>query len=231
MRGLGRRKITGLQIRGSVFSDNGVTGLGGYRDKNVVLEDTEIARNNWRGWPAEHKGWDSVMKWLNYRDAIARRVRVVDNSGNGFWLDSDNQRVTLENSLISGNQLLGVNLEMNQGPVIIAGNRICNNMTTGVRRRAIDELHPPQQSDLQQHPIQHSIHGHVCRPVGDRLPDGRDDALAIGALDRNREHDCGERQPGVALDPHRLPDARSLVYCPKLARGVQQQCLVPQRAG
>lgn len=130
--GFGTAYITGLQIRGSVFSDNGVTGLGGYRDKNVVLEDTEIARNNWRGWPAEHKGWDSVMKWLNYRDAIARRVRVVDNSGNGFWLDSDNQRVTLENSLISGNQLLGVNLEMNQGPVIIAGNRICNNMTTGV---------------------------------------------------------------------------------------------------
>ena len=112
--GVGTAYNTGLQIRNSILSDNGVMGLGGIRDKNVVLEDSEIGRNNWRGWPVEYKGWDAIHKWLEYRDAVVRRIRVVDNWGNGFYMDTDNQRVTFQDSLISGNQLNGVTVEMNQ---------------------------------------------------------------------------------------------------------------------
>jgi hypothetical protein len=130
--GLGTSFVTGLQVRLSVFSDNGVMAVGAYRDRNIVFEDNEIARNNWRGWPAEHKGWDANHKWLELRDAVARRIRVIDNWGNGFYLDSDNQRVTLENSLISGNRNAGLTMEMNQGPLTIRNNRICNNGFSGV---------------------------------------------------------------------------------------------------
>ena len=129
--GVGTAENTGLQIRGSVFSDNGVMGLGGNRDRNVLLEDSEIARNNWRGWPAEYKGWDAIHKWLEYRDAVVRRIRVVDNWGNGFYMDTDNQRITFQDSLVSGNQLNGVTVEMNEGPITFSNNRICNNAFTG----------------------------------------------------------------------------------------------------
>jgi hypothetical protein len=138
--GMGTATTIGLRISNSVFSDNGVYGIGGYRDQNVVLEDSEIARNNWRGWPVEHKGWDSVHKWGQYRDAVARRLRVVDNAGNGFWLDHDNQRITLQDSLISGNQLQGVDLEKNQGPITLSGNRICNNVSAGIADAQSDAL-------------------------------------------------------------------------------------------
>jgi hypothetical protein len=130
--GFGTVNVTGLQVRDSAFSDNGVVGMGGFHDLRTTVEDVEIARNNWRGWPAEHKGWDSVHKYVGVRDLMATRLRVINNWGNGFWLDYDNQRITLADSLISGNSLVGINLEKNQGPVAITNSRICNNLTAGV---------------------------------------------------------------------------------------------------
>jgi hypothetical protein len=121
-----------LVINGSRFDDNGVLGLSGYREKDIILEDTEIARNNWRGWPVGHEEWDSVFKWLSVHGGVARRLRVVDNLGNGFWLDTDNRNVELSESLISGNRKGGVTLEANQGPIAVIANRICDNVEAGI---------------------------------------------------------------------------------------------------
>jgi hypothetical protein len=129
---IGSAANTTLRIRRSVMSDNGVKALGQIKDVDVVVEDSEIARNNWRGWPVGMRGWDSVHKWSGIRDGIVRRTRFVNNWGNGFWVDSDNKRITLENSLITGQGLTGVWLENNQGPITITGNRICNNIQSGV---------------------------------------------------------------------------------------------------
>ena len=102
-----------VTIRRSQFIDNGVCGLNQHQEKGSVLEDSLIARNNWRGWSAEHKGWDSVFKWGGMRDGIVRRTQFVDNLGSGFWLDYDNQRITVEQILSARNQGAGVSLELN----------------------------------------------------------------------------------------------------------------------
>ncbi|MGH8907170.1 MAG: right-handed parallel beta-helix repeat-containing protein [Egibacteraceae bacterium] len=130
--GLGTNNNEGIVITGSRFNDNGVVGLSGYREQDILLEDSEIARNNWRGWPTGHEEWDSVFKWLSVHDALARRLRIIDNFGNGFWLDSDNRDVELRESLISGNRKGGVTLEGNQGPILVTANRICGNVQAGV---------------------------------------------------------------------------------------------------
>jgi parallel beta-helix repeat protein len=122
-----------VTVRRSVFSDNGVMGHNSWRDRGYLFEDSEVARNNWRGYPAAHVGWDTVQKFLQVRDLIARRLRIVDNWGSGFWLDYDNQRVTFRDSLVSGNKgNQGVYLEKNQGPVLLENNRICNNTNAGI---------------------------------------------------------------------------------------------------
>jgi parallel beta helix pectate lyase-like protein len=138
--GLATNNNKGLVITGSRFNNNGVLGLSGYREENIVLEDSEIARNNWRGWPTGHEEWDTVFKWLSVRGGIARRLRVVDNLGNGFWLDTDNQDVELRDSLISGNQKGGVTLEANQGPILVTGNRICENVQAGILDAQTDRV-------------------------------------------------------------------------------------------
>jgi hypothetical protein len=114
------------------LSDNGVQSVGAFRDIDVIIEDSEIARNNWRGYPAGHIGWDTGNKWSGIRDGVVRRTRFVDNFGHGFWLDTDNKRITIENSLLSGNSRYGVWLENNQGPIAVTGNRICNNSEGGL---------------------------------------------------------------------------------------------------
>ena len=131
---------TTIRIHRSVFSDNGVGSIEQFRDIDVLIEDSEIARNNWRGWPAEHKGWGTGHKWSGVRDGVVRRTRFVNNMGHGFWVDSDNRRVTLQNSLISANALNGVNVEKNQGPLTIEGNRICNNTQAGLSDAQSDRV-------------------------------------------------------------------------------------------
>jgi hypothetical protein len=123
---------TTIRIYRSVFSDNGVLAVSSYKDVDVIIEDSEVARNNWRGSVVGHVGWDSVFKWAGVHDGIVRRTQFIDNRGNGFWLDTDNQRITIENSLLSGQVLKGISLENNPGPITISDNRICNNTQAGV---------------------------------------------------------------------------------------------------
>ena len=113
------------------MSDNGVMGFSAFRDVDVIMENTEIARNNAKGWAAEHKGWDVVFKWMGIRDGLISRSRFINNWGNGLHIDGDNKRITVEYSLMGFNQSKGVSLEKNQGPIILNGNRMCNNVSAG----------------------------------------------------------------------------------------------------
>jgi hypothetical protein len=130
--GLAPAYITGLQIRNSLFSDNGVNAISGIGNNDVVFEDSELSRNNWRGWPAEHKGFDTVGKWSESRDVVVRRSRFIDNWGHGLWFDGDNQRVQVEEIFSGRNAARGISLEYNGGPLTIQNSKICENGWVGV---------------------------------------------------------------------------------------------------
>jgi hypothetical protein len=136
----GAAYVKGLTVTNSRFDDNGVNGFVCFRSTGLAMTDTTVVGNNWRGWPAEHKGWDSVMKFSGCRDVTAKRLRVTDNWGNGFWLDSDNKRVVLQDSLIARNQLKGIYLENNQGPIQLVSNRICDNVFAGLADAQSDRV-------------------------------------------------------------------------------------------
>jgi hypothetical protein len=137
---LGVGTSTGITITNSVLSDNGVDAYADYHVLNLTIRDSEISRNNWRGHALGHKGWDTVFKIFGDRDVLISRVAFSDNKGNGFWVDSDNQRVTVEHSLMRGNTGKGVSLEKNQGPIVLTGNRICENLEGGVNDAQSDNV-------------------------------------------------------------------------------------------
>ena len=129
--GFGVSTSSNVQIRKSIFSDNGVYGTGCFKCLGIVLEDTEVARNNWRGWPAEHKGWDTVFKWGGSRDGVIRRCRFMDNMGSGIWFDGDNQRMLVEDSFSGRNGSHGLYAEANGGPITIRRSKACENGVDG----------------------------------------------------------------------------------------------------
>jgi hypothetical protein len=134
--GLGSASISAFSVIDSVFADNGIYGHSDHRSRDVLVEDTEVAGNNWRGWSAELKGFDTVYKWSETRDVTIRRARVVDNLGHGIWFDGDNQRATVEDSFVARNGRdrigRGIFVEINGGPITIRRNRICDNAEGGV---------------------------------------------------------------------------------------------------
>jgi Right handed beta helix region len=130
--GMGATSSSGVRITKSVFSDNGVYGTGCFKCLGIVLEDSEVARNNWRGYPAGHTGYDTVFKWGGSRDGVIRRSRFFDNLGGGIWFDGDNQRMLVEDSFSARNKTHGAFAEANGGPITIRRTKMCDNGTDGM---------------------------------------------------------------------------------------------------
>ena len=102
------------------------------RDRQRLFEDSEVSRNNWRGWAAEHKGFDTVGKWSESRDVIDPPLPVHRQLGHGLWFDGDNQRVLVEEVFSARNGLRGIFLEYNGGPITIQDSKFCENGLAGV---------------------------------------------------------------------------------------------------
>ena len=96
------------------------------------MEDSEVARNNWRGYAVGHQGFDTVFKWGGSRDGVIRRSRFFDNLGGGIWFDGDNQRMLVEDSFSARNKTHGVFAEANGGPITVRRSKVCENGTDGM---------------------------------------------------------------------------------------------------
>jgi hypothetical protein len=138
--GISTAHVSNLQIFNSIFSDNGVNGIQSYKDVNVLVQDSEVSRNNWRGWADEHKGFDTVDKWDEGRDITIRRGQYVDNFGHGLWFDGDNHRVLIENVFSARNKMRGAYFELNPGPITIQNSKLCENGFEGVANARTDNL-------------------------------------------------------------------------------------------
>jgi Right handed beta helix region/Viral BACON domain/Protein of unknown function (DUF1565) len=138
--GMGATSSSGVRITKSVFSDNGVYGTGCFKCLGIVLEDSEVARNNWRGDPVGHTGYDVVFKWGGTRDGVVRRSRFFDNLGGGIWFDGDNLRMLVEDSFSARNKTHGVFVEANGGPITVRRTKMCENGTDGMMNSRSNNL-------------------------------------------------------------------------------------------
>lgn len=124
---------TRVSVKGGHANHNGATGSGGFQIKSSTFEELETSYNNWRGGSSlETSEWAIAgLKHLLVHNTTYTRLRAVENQSWGFWIDTDADTVTIEESDFSRNLLDGMFLEALQGPIILRGNRFLNNTRDG----------------------------------------------------------------------------------------------------
>ena len=113
------------QIRRVDSSNNGHLGMGG-GCTGCLVEDVVASRNNWRG---HDPFWEAGGgKWVRTSRTIFRRFRARDNDGPGLWLDGDSPDNVIEEALLEGNRVSGLQLELGSD-----NNRVVRSRITGTR--------------------------------------------------------------------------------------------------
>ena len=121
-----------MTLRNSQLSDNGYNAWGTWRLKDLLIEDVEANRNNWRGHLTGFMSWSVGNKLFGVHGLTVRRLTARDNFSRGLWLDYDLQDVVLEQLVLENNFRDGVFLEASPGPLVMRDSRICNNQQHGI---------------------------------------------------------------------------------------------------
>jgi hypothetical protein len=108
-----------VTVRDSSASHNGFDGMAGYKLRDLVLEDNVTAHNNWRGVWGEFYYWATGQKFMSVPGAIVRRHQSYANQSRGFWFDTDNTDVLVEDSSFHDNRRDGLFSEANVGPATV----------------------------------------------------------------------------------------------------------------
>lgn len=113
--GAGVYTADGSQVRGNKIVSNGQLGIAG-RGADVIVEDNEIAFNNWAGFS---HGWEAGgSKWVKSDGLVVRRNWSHHNRGPGLWTDEGNIRTTYEANLVEDNYSAGIFHEISYDAVI-----------------------------------------------------------------------------------------------------------------
>ena len=117
----------GHTFRQSRADRNGQMGWGG-SCVGCLVEDGAAVGNNWRG---HDPFWEAGgAKWTRTSDTVVRRFYAARNGGPGVWLDIDNDRNTVEGSLVVGNEVAGILLELRTTRTLVQ-----HNVVAGTRWR------------------------------------------------------------------------------------------------
>jgi hypothetical protein len=139
--GIGLYQDDDVTIRDVRADHDGVSGITGSQIRALLIADSQISHNNWRG----SRGWNiddhssaidpnfidfaTGQKFFRLRDTTFRDLRSTDNLSGGIWLDSDNVGVTFDHVVLSGNLTHGLMVEASQGPISVVNSEICGNET------------------------------------------------------------------------------------------------------
>jgi PKD repeat protein len=129
--GISFSPVTGLTVRNVSANHNGVDGFGLFKSATCLFEDFESSYNNWRGYRAGFTTWAVGNKILHLRDVTFRRFRAFGNLASGFWPDTNCVNLILDDVKICNN-LRGIYLEANEGPILIQDSSISGNGSYGI---------------------------------------------------------------------------------------------------
>jgi Right handed beta helix region len=115
-----------VNIRNSVASDNGYGGMFGGFASGWRLDGNTTDGNGWRAWAGGYKGWSTAgLKVVVMQDFVVKRHRSVGNLADGFWVDTRNSNIVLEDSVMANNLWNGLFLEASAGPFTVRNNLVC----------------------------------------------------------------------------------------------------------
>jgi len=113
--GAGIRGGNGMRLTNSRINNNGQLGVRSY-GTNVLIENNEIAYNNWAGFDDY---WEAGGTKFSFTDGmIVRNNYVHHNEGPGLWTDIDNINTLYEYNTITYNKRSGIYHEISYSSVI-----------------------------------------------------------------------------------------------------------------
>lgn len=164
--GLWIGKCSNFTARHNVANDNGGVGLSLWRSQHVLYEDNETCRNDWRGFRGGFDYWATGgVKMLFMRDTTFRRLLSRDNYTLGFWIDFDNQNVTIDDCRFIANKCAGLFIEASQGPTTVRNTVIALNHDVGIRSTNSQLVTLEGNTLFGNRDAQIRIAGQATRPV------------------------------------------------------------------
>jgi len=130
----------GLTMRNVRFLDNGINAYGSYKETGILIENAELAGNNWRGAQVGFTGWSAGVKFGITSNVTINGWYAHQNYSHGLWFDYDNRNVTVTGLVSAGNLGRGLFLEKNPGPIVVDGARVCNNGFSGISYARSDRV-------------------------------------------------------------------------------------------
>jgi parallel beta-helix repeat protein len=122
--GAGIRTGMATTIRRASTHHNGQLGLAGSRGENILVEQSEIANNNIRGFST---GWEAGgTKFTRTVGLTIRETTVHNNLGPGLWTDIDAYATSYLDNTVYDNSGAGIFHEISYDAVI-SGNTVTNN--------------------------------------------------------------------------------------------------------
>jgi hypothetical protein len=125
--GLSVSSSSNVTVQNSIASYNGGVGFLGNRDLGLVFDSNESDYNNWRGAQAAFYEWGmGGTKMFQMRTVTVTNHFSYNNQAEGLWFDTDNQNITIDNATLSGNVTAALQIERNEGPVVLENSHLCS---------------------------------------------------------------------------------------------------------
>ena len=120
----GSKNVT---LENSTLSYNGGVGFTGFEVQNGLFLNNQADYNNWRG---EQVGFydfgQGGFKFLRSRTVNINGQHSYNNQAEGLWFDTDNENVTVQDSVLVGSATENLKFEANEGPFTVTGNTLCS---------------------------------------------------------------------------------------------------------
>ncbi len=125
--GIGIYSTNNVTVQNSVASYNGGIGLMSSRVKYVLFNFNETDYNNWRGAMTALYDWGmGGTKFMYARSTRVQSHFSYRNQAQGLWFDTDNSTITIDNATLSQNVLAALQIEANEGPVVLQNSHLCS---------------------------------------------------------------------------------------------------------
>jgi len=124
--GIGVFGTNNVTVQNSVANFNGGVGYMSANDQYVLFSFNQSDYNNWRGSQGALYDWGmGGAKFMMMRSTTVQNHYSYHNQAQGFWFDTDNKNITINNATLSGNHMAGLQLEANEGPITLENSTIC----------------------------------------------------------------------------------------------------------
>ena len=131
--GIGFSGTNSFTVQNSVARHNGVRGFHAIESKNGLWTNDEADYNNWRGSQGGIYGWQGGgFHFFAQHSNTVNGAKLLFNQTHGVHWDTDDENDSMTNVLAVGNLRVGVFVEKSEGPVSLANSDVCGNSLLGL---------------------------------------------------------------------------------------------------